>query len=293
MESCNRKVPRIIPDAILTVLCVLEEDNDRFLWKLSRNQDGLSLVIKTHPVREHRGRCRQQKGNVVHSTSVKARTSLEKDSTANSRSVNVPHKHKSPSALARNNARKLEYRRRKAASRKARKNAPAVTPLENSQSETSVATTSDVHTLECSIPAQTDHCQSESNVITTRNIEQTLECSDVSNTDNSQSETSVVADVQTLETDNPPLIDTEKELDAKSDTSNESDIESELLTSRTFCNECNKPAADCPNGLKACTQCKICHYCSRQCQATHWKAGHRGDCAKLARLAAIYAGSQS
>jgi len=32
--------------------------------------------------------------------------------------------------------------------------------------------------------------------------------------------------------------------------------------------------------LKACARCKAVVYCSRECQAAHWKAGHKGSCSK-------------
>jgi hypothetical protein len=30
--------------------------------------------------------------------------------------------------------------------------------------------------------------------------------------------------------------------------------------------------------LKACTRCKLTHYCGRACQTAHWKAGHKQQC---------------
>ena len=29
-----------------------------------------------------------------------------------------------------------------------------------------------------------------------------------------------------------------------------------------------------------CVECKAAYYCSRDCQVTHWKAGHKKDCVK-------------
>ncbi len=77
--------------------------------------------------------------------------------------------------------------------------------------------------------------------------------------------------------------------DFDSDTQSECDIQTELLLQKTFCVQCNKLAADCPGGtLKACMQCKVSHYCTKHCQAAHWKAGHRDDCVELASLRAMY-----
>lgn len=122
MESC-RNVPRIIPDALLNVLCILEEDSGRFLWNLSRNQDGLSLVIKTRQLRAHRGRHRRRKINIARSVSS---ANLEKDSSTSSSNVTEPRKKKPPSKLARDKARTEEYHRRRAAGRETRKTAPIV-----------------------------------------------------------------------------------------------------------------------------------------------------------------------
>lgn len=30
--------------------------------------------------------------------------------------------------------------------------------------------------------------------------------------------------------------------------------------------------------LKSCARCGVCRYCSRKCQALHWKAGHKQNC---------------
>ena len=33
--------------------------------------------------------------------------------------------------------------------------------------------------------------------------------------------------------------------------------------------------------LMSCSLCKSVKYCSRECQAAHWKAGHKQDCKQL------------
>ena len=30
--------------------------------------------------------------------------------------------------------------------------------------------------------------------------------------------------------------------------------------------------------MSKCSQCKHAHYCSKECQVTHWKAGHKAEC---------------
>ncbi len=39
-------------NAILSVLCILEEDSHQFQWKLSRNKDGLSLQLRHYIFRQ-------------------------------------------------------------------------------------------------------------------------------------------------------------------------------------------------------------------------------------------------
>lgn len=44
-----------------------------------------------------------------------------------------------------------------------------------------------------------------------------------------------------------------------------------------ICANCGNPAAP-----KTCSKCKTTHYCSKDCQSAHWKAGHKRECAKYA-----------
>jgi hypothetical protein len=43
-----------------------------------------------------------------------------------------------------------------------------------------------------------------------------------------------------------------------------------------FCAGCNKPGGV---SLSACTRCRTVAYCSKDCQRTHWKSGHKQACA--------------
>jgi hypothetical protein len=44
------------------------------------------------------------------------------------------------------------------------------------------------------------------------------------------------------------------------------------------CANCLAPEGQHGIGLKACTRCKLTHYCGRACQSAHWKAGHKQQC---------------
>jgi hypothetical protein len=45
-----------------------------------------------------------------------------------------------------------------------------------------------------------------------------------------------------------------------------------------ICANCLLPHQEEQEPLKACARCKAFHYCSKNCQVEHWKAGHKNDC---------------
>ena len=47
---------------------------------------------------------------------------------------------------------------------------------------------------------------------------------------------------------------------------------------KSSCAQCNKSASVAK--LTRCAKCKLFHYCGKQCQIAHWKAGHKLDCIK-------------
>eukprot|EP00002_Diphylleia_rotans_P009789 TRINITY_DN2013_c0_g1_i1.p1 TRINITY_DN2013_c0_g1~~TRINITY_DN2013_c0_g1_i1.p1 ORF type:complete len:547 (+),score=83.74 TRINITY_DN2013_c0_g1_i1:19-1659(+) len=51
----------------------------------------------------------------------------------------------------------------------------------------------------------------------------------------------------------------------------------------TRCHSCFKePQSDAP--LLRCSRCKLCRYCSKQCQQKHWTLEHREECPHLCRI---------
>lgn len=46
---------------------------------------------------------------------------------------------------------------------------------------------------------------------------------------------------------------------------------------KILCATCGKEAKDIER-LKACSRCRVFHYCSKDCQVQHWKDGHKVDC---------------
>ena len=52
---------------------------------------------------------------------------------------------------------------------------------------------------------------------------------------------------------------------------------SELKSSSSTPTGCAKCGIITPN-LRACSRCKVVSYCSKECQAAHWKLGHKAAC---------------
>ena len=51
------------------------------------------------------------------------------------------------------------------------------------------------------------------------------------------------------------------------------------------CAQCGKPAL----GMLRCTGCRRVYYCGKDCQVSHWRAGHRGECPWTAKRKAAKA----
>lgn len=178
MDSSNRCLPRVIPDAILNVLCLLEDDKHQFQWKLSRNTDGISLVISTHSVNKGHKGYRAPRSPDLETTS--AGSVLDRD-TAKTTPASVRSKKKSPSTIRRNRKRRDLYRQRKKAARlRTRNSADAVIPVVSEQScdsqhtdkQPPISTTD--HSTDCSdledcvniSTAQTIDSDDESDIVT-------------------------------------------------------------------------------------------------------------------------------
>jgi hypothetical protein len=57
-------------------------------------------------------------------------------------------------------------------------------------------------------------------------------------------------------------------------------------TAPTQCAQCHK---ENPAKLKRCGECKFEHYCSRGCQARHWKTVHKLECQKIQHILRVLA----
>lgn len=56
------------------------------------------------------------------------------------------------------------------------------------------------------------------------------------------------------------------------------------MVSKAFgCAQCRKTEGDNSKHLKACGKCKIVFYCSKECQAAHWKTKHKRECEMICR----------
>ncbi|KAF4686822.1 Zinc finger MYND domain-containing protein 15, partial [Perkinsus olseni] len=52
----------------------------------------------------------------------------------------------------------------------------------------------------------------------------------------------------------------------------------------THCSGCFQKATTTSGVLRTCSRCKVARYCSSQCQAMDWKAGHKRECCIIGRL---------
>ncbi|EER05690.1 hypothetical protein Pmar_PMAR011736, partial [Perkinsus marinus ATCC 50983] len=52
----------------------------------------------------------------------------------------------------------------------------------------------------------------------------------------------------------------------------------------THCSGCFSKMGSINGKLKTCSRCKVARYCSTQCQASDWKAGHKRECPLITRL---------
>lgn len=235
MDKSNRNAPRIIPDAILKVLCILEEDNGRFRWKLSRNQGGLSLVIKSQPENANGQRKRHTKERKKVTQHVTSGNVLEKDSQdpAKTKPLNLLRKHKSPSKIARDKARKRKFIRQKVSSHSIRKNTHVVKTVDSEQTG--------------------DSDQSNASVITS--VKTTLETRDLEPSVHEHGQIPPIHVADCDERVEECVNSTAQEIDSD----DESDFEAEVVN---MCAHCSKVSTE----LEKCSKCKSFRYCSKVCE---------------------------
>lgn len=253
MESHRQCAPRIIPDAILSVLCILEEEAGRFQWKLSRNQDGISLVINAHypdtprtgrapaPAwKKRRPKVDKQAGGQSHIVNGKT---LEKETgIPESAEIPIPHKvvkRKSPSAQARSRARLRAFQLRKIKD-----------TIQTNRTSAKTVTSNVTPILEPTV-----------NSVTT------------------EPNTSVLDAVK----DPNQSVDCEQHLDSvpsQISTEIDSDDESDFSDSPECYNICANCTRESETEFKKCSKCKLCRYCSRECQLADWPR-HKFVCSLL------------
>lgn len=281
-----------IPDTILRILGDLEKEKRPFLWTLQRNVDkAMSFTLNFPPTPRTP---KAKPGNRRPPPPTRKQEILRKPTSTVTceETPSHPVKKKSPSCTRRDMKRHQRWIRKFHHADTRRRSCDKGHPPQHVNTNQKVPD---------SLPSVVLH---DSDIISQKSPDSgCLPDSAVSNptvkdnlcrdgedigTTNEPAQPSTASSDTLQDMDSTPL-DSSKERD----TPQEFDIEAELLIQRTFCVECNKPGASCPSGLKACMQCKVCHYCSKQCQLKHWKSGHRDDCAEIARLGALRPRSQS
>lgn len=239
METRVPNLLEVIPDTIVSVLSLLDSEKDRFSWNLSRNLDGFSLVVKSYKPsvrrRAHRLERRKPKGSETANVDI-----LEKVSTDSARNDSVhprpEAKHKSPSVIARNKARRQRYRLRKkllrAANRRFRKIAKKTSP-------------DSVHTEQDNPRCDSEERQSSVNTV------DSLDCSSSANLPS--------ADCVNLHPENSAHNTTEIDSD---DGSNISEQQSAPVNSCARCTKECDTESNCPSCANT--------YCSKECQSADW-----------------------
>lgn len=246
MDTTARQVPRIIPDSLLSILCILEQDEDRFLWKLSRNRDGLSLVINTHPDRSHRVTRVHRKKSKGRSFSGRV---LEKDCEIPTKTTPLEktRKKKCPSAIRRDKARAQGYWQQiKAARRKSRINASALIPTNNDQRNSSL---NSVHTEKENSICELEH---------QTNVKATVEPLNSSNPSNLPSTSCDDLHREECVASNATDIDSDDDSDFS---------EQERVNILYKCARCKK---DTNHTDFQCSRCTTNIYCSNNCKEADW-----------------------
>lgn len=247
-----------MPNTFISVLSILESEKDRYSWTLSRNQDGFSLLIKSNNVKS-----KVTANRKVHYTrrakGCEKRTvkNLDKDSvTTDSANVNIPArpklswtspklaKHKSPSAIARDKARRKRYRLRKKERRAAKLYIAKKSGLnsirhheeENSNCDSERIQTSVTNTVETNI---------------------TLNTSDLSSLPSASS-------------DSLHQEDCAQSYTAEIDSDDESSVCSEQASVNTVTVKCVHCKKEPIHTDFTCSWCNQTNYCSKACQEADW-----------------------
>ena len=231
------KLPSVIPTAIIHIINTLESDSEhRYQWKLSRNLENVSLFVKC----EFRAKSvegdqppfpvRQKPGN---------------------------KKHKSPSRLRRQRARKQRFQEKKTAEKADSHTSPA--------SEVNSAVLQEQEptaNLQEPEPACVTSIKDSSDLDNTGQIQDLICGSDKCSENNPV--LSPDSDIG-IETERALLLEVLQQTDSDDNSFHISEVISEINT----CSNCKRqPEAGVE--LKRCSHCQITKYCSVDCQKKDW-----------------------
>lgn len=247
MENIGLAVPDFIPKTFTSILSLLESDKDNYSWTLSRNTDGFSLTIKSEKVKRHvparchkvpPRKCTDVKSPILDIDSVKQSTKIRAPVLANRT------KHKSPSAIARDKARRKQYRLRKRQLRATDKAEPS--------SGISVSSDLDESNCESECTASVDNVH-----LTTVEQSRSTPASLPSSTGEQLHRVECV-----------PSHTTDTDSDVDSDYSQQESVQ--LKT----CARCKREVQTEIN----CPRCNLGSYCSTECQVEDWTVWHKFVC---------------
>ena len=264
------KLPSVIPAAIIHIINTLESDSEhRYQWKLSRNLENVSLFIKSelraksvegdHPPFP----VRRKPGN---------------------------RKHKSPSKLRRQRARKQCFREKKPAEKADSPKSPASevnsAVLQEQEPATVLQEQEPTAVLKEQEPTAVLQELEPACVTSTKDscdLDNTGQVQDLACSSDKRSEKQILSpgsDIS-VETERALLLDFLQQTDTDSD-ENSFDI-AEVISEANKCSNCNRQP---PAGveLKRCSRCHIAKYCSVECQKKDWDF-HRFACTVMAKSA--------
>ena len=246
------KLPSVIPTAIIHIINTLESDSEhRYQWKLSRNLENVSLFVKC----EFRAK------------------SVEGDQPPFPvRRKPGNKKHKSPSRLRRQRARKQRFQDKKTAEK-----------ADSPKSPASEVNTTVLQEQEPTAVLKEPESACVTSTKDSSDLDNTGQIQDLVCGSDKRSEKQVLSPDSDIssETERALLLEVLQQTDTDSD-DNSFDI-SEVISEVNTCSNCKRqPQAGVE--LKRCSRCQITKYCSVDCQKKDWDF-HRFACSVVAKSA--------
>ena len=256
------KLSKVFPEVLLNVIGLLEADNSRNGWNLTKSPDGkFSLVIDIIPAKNERS-------SEVQHRSMPGSVSQQQDTTATVLEIPPPKKKQKSAAQRRRAWKRFQRWLEK------RKSRPETDQLTEPRPEPVIVNqpTTDPKVLETASCVTSD--KDEESPKTVVLPQETL--------DRQQDD---VIEQPLQELHHGQLVSTSETPVTSSDSDSELDFDGDF-NDQEFCANCMRQPPDC--ALKRCTRCLLSYYCSVRCQKENWQ-DHKLACSVVSaqRKAAI------